>query len=61
MPNWCSNSIELKGDNWVGANVVIMANVGYGTVLGSGSVVAKNIPEMCIAAGNPCEKLKERP
>ena len=53
--------IELKGDNWVGANVVIMANVGYGTVLGSGSVVAKNIPEMCIAAGNPCEKLKERP
>lgn len=53
--------VELKGDNWVGANVVIMANVGYGTILGSGSVVVKHIPEMSIAAGNPCKKLKERP
>ena len=53
--------VEVKGDNWIGANVVIMADVGYGAILGSGSVVVKDIPGMCIAAGNPCEKLKYRP
>lgn len=53
--------VELKGDNWIGANVVIMANVGYGTILGSGSIVTTDILEMSVAAGNPCKKLKERP
>tara|TARA_R110002072_G_scaffold255129_2_gene413853 strand:- start:6768 stop:7325 length:558 start_codon:yes stop_codon:yes gene_type:complete len=53
--------VELKGDNWIGANVVVMANVGYGTILGSGSIVATDVPEMCVAAGNPCKKLKDRP
>jgi len=65
IPIWKSKGtiqcVELKGDNWIGANVVVMANVGYGTILGSGSVVVTEIPEMSIAAGNPCKKLKDRP
>lgn len=53
--------VELKGDNWIGANVVVMANVGVGSIVGSGSIVVSDIPDMIIAAGNPCKKLKDRP
>lgn len=53
--------VTLAGDNWIGANVVVMANVGYGTVLGSGSIVVNDMPEMSVAAGSPCKKLKSRP
>ena len=53
--------VELEGDNWIGANVVVMANVGNGAILGSGSVVVNDIPAMSVSAGNPCKKLKDRP
>lgn len=53
--------VKLHGDNWIGASVVIMADVGYGTVVGSGSVVVKSISNMCISAGNPCKELSSRP
>lgn len=49
------------GDNvWIGGNAVIMPNVviGNNVVVGAGSVVTKDLPDNCIAAGNPCRILR---
>ncbi len=48
------------GDNvWIGGNVVITPGVTIGSnvVIGAGSVVTKDIPDWCVAAGNPCKVL----
>ena len=50
------------GDNvWIGAHAVINPGVtiGSNTVIGSGSVVMRDIPEGVVAAGNPCRVLRE--
>ena len=45
---------------WVGGNTVINPGVTIGdnVVIGSGSVVTKDIPSGVIAAGNPCRVLR---
>ena len=50
------------GDNvWIGGNTVICpgVHIGSNTVIGAGSVVTKDIPDWCVAAGNPCRVLRE--
>lgn len=50
------------GDNcWIGAGVTICPGVSIGenTVIGAGSVVTKDIPADCVAAGNPCRVIRE--
>ena len=49
------------GDNvWIGGNTVILPGVTIGSnvVIGAGSVVTKDIPDWCMAAGNPCRVRK---
>lgn len=49
------------GDNvWIGGNSVICpgVHIGSNTVIGAGSVVTKDIPDWCIAAGNPCKVIR---
>ena len=49
------------GDNvWIGGNTVILpgVNVGSNVVIGAGSVVTKDIPDWCVAAGNPCRVIR---
>lgn len=49
------------GDNvWIGGNAVINPGVtiGANTVIGAGSVVTKDIPANCVAAGNPCRVIR---
>ena len=49
------------GDNvWIGGNTVICpgVTVGSNVVIGAGSVVTKDIPDWCIAAGNPCRVIR---
>ena len=51
-----------EGDNvWIGGNTVICpgVHIGSNTVIGAGSVVTKDIPDWCVAAGNPCRVLRE--
>lgn len=50
------------GDNvWIGGNTVICpgVHIGNNVVIGAGSVVTKDIPDMVIAAGNPCKVIRE--
>lgn len=50
------------GDNcWIGGNSVICpgVHIGNNVVIGAGSVVTKDIPDMVVAAGNPCKVIKK--
>lgn len=50
------------GDNvWLGGNVVVMPGViiGENTVIGSGSVVTRDVPTGVVALGNPCRVFRE--
>ncbi len=46
---------------WIGGNAVVNPGVtiGNNTIIGSGSVVTKDIPDNVIAAGNPCKIIRE--
>ncbi len=49
------------GDNvWIGGSVTILPGVtiGSGTTIGAGSVVVKDIPDNCVAVGNPCRVVR---
>ena len=49
------------GDNvWLGYGVKVLKGVtiGENTVIGLGSIVTRDIPANCIAAGNPCKVIK---
>lgn len=48
----------IIGDNvWIGGNAVICpgVHIGSNVVIGAGSVVTRDIPDWCVAAGNPCK------
>lgn len=50
------------GDNvWIGGSVTVNpgVSVGQNSVIGSGSVVTKSIPENVVAAGNPCRVIRK--
>lgn len=50
------------GDNcWIGGNSVICpgVHIGDNVVIGAGSVVTRDIPDWCIAAGNPCRVIRK--
>ncbi len=48
--------INVGNDVWFGAGVHVLAGVtiGNNVVIGAGSVVTNDIPDNCIAYGNPC-------
>jgi len=51
---------NLKRNAWIGARVSILPGVtiGENAIVGTGSVVTKNIPDNCIAVGNPAKVIK---
>ena len=49
------------GDNvWIGGNTVICpgVHIGSNVVIGAGSVVTRDIPDWCVAVGNPCRVMR---
>lgn len=56
-----SKEIIIENHVWLGANVTVNPGViiGANSIIGSGSVVTKNIPENVIAVGNPCKVLRQ--
>lgn len=53
-------TVIIDEDTHIGANSVVVAGVHIGKrcQIGAGSVVTKNIPDYCIAVGNPAKVIK---
>jgi acetyltransferase-like isoleucine patch superfamily enzyme len=52
---------RIGTDVWIGSNCVITASIGSRCVIGSGSVVVKEVPDHSIFAGNPARLVRELP
>ncbi|MGG7177275.1 sugar O-acetyltransferase [Clostridium paraputrificum] len=52
--------INIEDNVWIGAGTIVNPGVtiGHDTVIGSGSVVTKDIPSGVVAVGNPCRVLR---
>ena len=52
--------IEIGDDTWLGGGVIVCPGVKIGKrcIIGAGSVVTKDIPDDCMAAGNPAQVKK---
>lgn len=71
VKNWASglkdwknvtcSPVHIKEKAWIGFNVIILKGVtiGCGAIIGAGSVVTKDIPPYCVAAGNPARVIRE--
>ncbi len=53
--------IHIGKNVWLGGDVKVLPGVSIGnnTIIGTGSIVTKNIPANVIAAGNPCKVIRE--
>ncbi|RXZ67771.1 sugar O-acetyltransferase [Agromyces albus] len=56
-----SAPIVIEDKVWIGSNVVVLPGVtiGYGAVIGAGSVVTRDIPPMTVAVGTPCRVVRQ--
>ena len=52
--------VVIGADSWIGTNVVICGNVHIGrhVVIGAGSFVNRDVPDFCVAVGNPARIVK---
>ena len=58
-----SKGLEIEPYVWICPNSIILPNVrriGYGAVIGAGSVVTKDILPMTVVGGNPAKKIRDR-
>lgn len=62
LSNKHSKKIVIEDDVWVGINSVVMSGVkiGRGSIIGSNSVVTKDVPPFSIMAGSPAKLIKKR-
>lgn len=53
--------ITVGSDCWLASNVTVCGGVTIGdnVVIGAGSVVTRDIPSNCLAAGNPCRVIRQ--
>ena len=53
--------VTIGDDVWVGGGAIILPGVTIGSrsVIGAGSVVARDVPEGVFAAGNPCRVIRQ--
>ena len=53
--------IRIKKNAWLGARVSVLPGVtiGENAIIGTGSVVTKDIPDNSIAVGNPAKVIRE--
>ena len=62
MPFLNKGSIEIGHDVWFGMEATVMpgVSIGNGAVIGTKAVVAKDVPDYCVAVGNPAAVVKQR-
>jgi galactoside O-acetyltransferase len=55
-----SEPIVIEDKVWIGSNAVVLPGVriGYGSVIGAGSIVSRDVPPMVVAVGVPCRVLR---
>ena len=55
-----NKDVHIGENAWLGAGVVIMPGVriGKNSVIGSGSIVTRDIPDNVVAVGSPCKVLR---
>lgn len=61
--NWRKQyRVVIGPDVWIGHAAILMpgVSVGTGAIIGSGSVVTKNVPDYAIVAGNPARLIRRR-
>ena len=53
--------VTIGNNVWIGGSVTIVPGVTIGdnVTVGAGSVVVKDIPSDCVAAGNPCRVIRK--
>lgn len=56
----CGKPVHVGNNVWLGGDVKILPGVSVGdnTIIGTGSIVTKDIPAGVIAVGNPCRVLR---
>lgn len=64
-PEWEQKHYGIVIDDyvWIPTKVLVLPScrhIGYGAVIGSGSVVVKDIEEMSVVSGNPAKEFKKR-
>lgn len=52
--------IRISDDCWVGANAIVMSDIGKGSIVGAGAVVTRDVDTYQIVAGNPAKKVRSR-
>ncbi len=57
-----ASPIMIGDDVWIGGRVIILpgVNIGSGSIIGAGSVVAKDVPPYAIVGGAPAKIIKYR-
>lgn len=55
-----TKKIHIKKNAWIGARVNILPGVtiGENAIVGTGSIVTKDIPDNAVAVGNPARVVK---
>ena len=55
--------IEIEDYVWLPTDVMVLPScrkIGYGAVVGSGSVVVRNVEQMSVVSGNPATEFRKR-
>ncbi len=57
-----TSPVRIEDDCWIGekASIIRGVTVGKGSVIGAGSVVARDVPPFSVAAGNPARVIRSR-
>jgi len=57
-----TGKVTIGNDVWIGEGATIMAgvNIGNGAVIGTKSIVTKDVPPYAIMAGNPAKLIRKR-
>jgi acetyltransferase-like isoleucine patch superfamily enzyme len=60
MQGITAQGISIGDGSWIGSGAIILdgVRIGRNVVVGAGAVVTKDIPDYCIAVGNPARVIR---